>query len=119
MARGTQVLISLFVGLTIAWGASTALRYSIEAPEIRNYTPGQPLFTHPVTEGYARVVGEQLRAKLDREATIRRFENSASLPVVVSTRLLGFLFDPINLALTGLFTWAAFFAIRRITPRHG
>jgi len=102
MNYAKAALVAL-LGVGVAWAFSSVLSYELEAPEIRNYVPGKPLFDKPVTGSYARVVSKQLEDKLNRESVLRR----APWPEGALVRGVAFFIDPINLAIVAAFAWAA------------
>jgi hypothetical protein len=114
MARGAEWLSFFVVGLLLAWLTSASLRYMLEAPEIRNYEPGRPVFDHPVSETYAKIVTRQLNEKLIRESIISRSEANNPVIVNLATRLVAFLLDPINLLFTLMFTFAVRLVVRLV-----
>lgn len=59
MTDWVQTLAGAVLGCLTTFVLSFALT-SLEPPEIKNYQPGKPVFTMPVTETYARVIQKQL-----------------------------------------------------------
>jgi hypothetical protein len=112
-----ESLCAFAVGIAIAWGASSALRSGLEEPEMRNCGTDRPLFFRPLPEDIARSIAEACRAKIDRDGVVRRFEIADSAPVVVATRVIAFLFDPINLVMTVGFMAITLAAWRRYKRR--
>jgi hypothetical protein len=102
----------LVVGILLAQLTGAGLSYMLEAPEIRNYEAGRPIFDHPVTQSYAAIVKRQLAEKIERQSIIRRNLAQHFMITNLMLRSLGFLLDPINLALTVIFTLLACFAYR-------
>ena len=39
----TNIACAAAVGLALAWSASSGIRYVMEAPAVRDYTPGRPV----------------------------------------------------------------------------
>lgn len=107
--------IALAGGAFLAWLASSAMMYALEPPEIRDYVPGHPVFSRPVTEGYDKLIIQDLNEKLDREAVMQRFENTHSLVVIALVRAAAFLIDPINLCLVACFFWPLYLLLKRFS----
>jgi hypothetical protein len=118
MRKAVVWLTCLLIGMAVAWPISRMIKYALEPEEIRNYQPGKPLFTHPVPEAYAQMVGERLRRKLRDESIMQRFDDSYSLPVRLGTRVIAFLIDPINLLMTIGFAAIAFVVYRASNRRN-
>ena len=102
-------------GALFAAIASSALRYELEAPEIRAYcegtypcrvVPGKRLFTTPVSQGYADAVTAQLKRKIEREGVKSRYENAYPVTATLISGL-GFFFDLINLLFVVVFAGIA------------
>lgn len=113
-----EILCAIVLGIAIAWGVSSAARYSLEEPEMRNCGTDRPLFFRPLPEVQARSIGEACHARIDREIVIRRFERAHSVPVVAIARVVAFLVDPINLVLTVCCTVVILVAWRRYRDRR-
>jgi hypothetical protein len=99
------------VGAICAGLASAALRYELEAPEVRAYcagtypcrvVPGKPLFTTAVSQGYADAVVDELKQKIEREGVTSAYPISS----LFTGLLLSFL-DPVKLLLTAVFAGLA------------
>lgn len=109
-------IIAILVGFTVTYGAKKALEYAIEAPEIRDYVPGEPVFKRPMTENLAKVIIKQLNEKLDREGIRKRFadEHPIQAPFV---DLIVLLLDPIGLLIFILTTLGTFWLAKRKMPK--
>jgi hypothetical protein len=104
-------VVAFLVGLSLAWGASVALRYAIrdEVVEnaIRNYEQGKPPFEQSMGSRLADIRIEHFRHEIERRNVMRRFDAAHSLPINFAVRLASFLMDPINVALTIVFALVA------------
>jgi hypothetical protein len=72
-----KAALVVLLGVCVAWAFSSLLSYQLEAPEVRNYVPGKPLFDKPRTEDYARAVSTAIKDKLNREAVLQRFYDTS------------------------------------------
>jgi hypothetical protein len=82
LKRIVLVVLSFIIGLNLSCLVVTTLVTPwlnfLEAPEIRNYEAGRPVFDHPVTETYAKVMQKQLEEKIQRDGILKRWRASHS-----------------------------------------
>jgi hypothetical protein len=114
MRRLIVFAASAGIAVVLAIGTSTALTHALEAPEMARCGTGQPLFDHPVTEAYAKLVAQECREKLQRDNVVLRFKSTHNWLEAFVTDAVAFLVDPINIALTAFFGWLAWYAARRV-----
>ena len=60
--------------------------------------PGEHLFSKPISEGLARIIGRQRREEIEREAVHARFAENHNPVVTFGVDTAAFLSDPLNLA---------------------
>ena len=104
-------MLLILIGIFAARLTSSAISSATEAPEIRDWQPGKPLFTHPVTENYAKAVSQQLAAKIQRDGVIERYRENTSPVIFLLFTTLAFLVDPIHLGLVALFAFFGWLAL--------
>lgn len=85
VSRFGMILVSCFSPVTAL--VTPWLDNFLEAPEIRNYEAGRPVFDHPVTETYAEVIQKQLEEKIQRDGILKRWRASHSAVTVWLTML--------------------------------
>jgi|SRR5665213_1829658 len=103
-------------GLVLARAASGSLIYVMEPPEIRNHQPGKPIpWTRPLPMSVAKSIVDEITRRQRQADILARYPSGVGNYVLgLGADTLGFLIDPINLLLTGLFAWATYFAYGRI-----
>lgn len=81
-------------GLPVQEQASPQI--SADAANQRFAPQGQKVFNAPISEGLARIIGQQKQDEIDRNSVIARFQNQHSWPVNFATSMATFMMDPLN-----------------------
>jgi len=110
--------LQFMAGLFLAWVASSLFIYAIEGQEMRNCSAGRPLFEQPIPRNVAQLIHQECQDKMQRDSVSERYSRAHSLPVVFLSHLIGFLLDPINLALTAIFSIFVRWLYRRFVARQ-
>ena len=95
MRMFASLLIAGLVSFFITYALVHVAAYTLEPSEIRDYVPGKPVFTKPMTDDLAKVIIKQLNEKLDREGRWKRFADGHQFEVPFAIIVIFFM-DPIN-----------------------
>jgi hypothetical protein len=113
------VIGAVMVGLLLAGVTSNLLEWALRSPaaQLCLDTGGRRLGDQPMPEALARMAAEECREEMQRRAVVARYENAHSWPVILLTRAVAVLLDPIRIALFALYGAGAYFTLRRILRR--
>lgn len=115
--KAGAILVALVVGLSLTSLASYCIGYVLESPEVRNCVATGQIGNKPMSEGLAKIIGEQCREGIARKKIWARFEYRHSWPENLAARTVSLLLDPINFLLAALFTTGSAVFLLRVARR--
>jgi hypothetical protein len=116
MKRLASVTAALIIGRFLAGYTVALLEWALRSPAAQFCldSGGRQLGDKPMPEAIARRAGQECREEMERRAIRARYQNAHSWPVNLAVGLIGFMLDPIRIALFALYAVGAYFAVRRI-----
>jgi hypothetical protein len=119
MRTAIVAIVAAVLGILIVPHLSSLIATELEAADMPHgwrCELGQPvsLGDRPMSEGLARILGQQCADKLRRDGEISRFRKANGAVVSYLVGSIGGLFDPINLILTCLVALGIFLGLKRI-----
>jgi hypothetical protein len=117
MRKTLIVLLAIVLGVVVAELTAVGIGYLIEHPRVLRCTPTGRMGNEPMPEGLEKIIGQQCRAEMEREADRRRFQAADNVVTVWAVTIFARLLDPITLLLAGvlsaLFAWTLLRLARR------
>jgi hypothetical protein len=121
MRKTLIVLLAIVLGVIVAEVTAVGVGHLIEHPRVLRCTSTEANGNGSISEGMAKIIGQQCRAEMEREDARRRLETAHNVAIVWAATIFARLFEPITLVLAALFSAVFAWALLRLAglPKAG